>query len=299
MRVLYLTDTHLGIAATYRGAPEGWSRAQDHQRAFDTALDAVWQGPPVAAVVHSGDLFDRSHPPADAVEHAVEAFRRVARAVPVYIIPGNHDRHGLARHFASVTGVTVGDAAFTARVGDARIGFVPWHRDPDAWAGSARRLAATEGYDVLVAHQAFDGAQVPGYRFTARPGDETVGPRHIPSGVHTILCGHIHPRQSHAVGPATVHYPGSTERTAFSEREETKGYAELTFGRRIDVRFVDLPTRAMHEVHAEADVGHVRPGALVRLGRDARHPDIEAAVVARGGWVLPWSPPSRQLRMFG
>lgn len=299
MRIVYLTDTHLGLAHSYRGAPEGWSRADDHRAAFDRALRAATEVPDIDAVIHSGDVFDRSHPPAAAVAHAVAAFTEVARQVPVYLIPGNHDRNGIAHHFAGIPGVTVSDRPYTARVGEARVGFMPFLRDPDAWGHSVRRLAQQDGFDVLVAHQAFDGATVPGYRFTARPGDETIGEQHLPAGVHTVLCGHIHPRQVRRLGRATVYYPGSTERTSFSEREETKGYAVLELGATVRVDFVDLPSRSMTEIRSAGEVAQVHPGSLVRLAPTARHVDIEAAALERGGWVAPWSPPSRQQRMFG
>ncbi|MSP54769.1 MAG: hypothetical protein EXR69_04060 [Myxococcales bacterium] len=65
MRILHVTDSHLGIRWHFRGAPTGWSRADDHLLSFKAALanatDAVFDR--VDAVIHSGDLFDRSHPP--------------------------------------------------------------------------------------------------------------------------------------------------------------------------------------------------------------------------------------------
>jgi hypothetical protein len=50
------------------------------------------------------------------------------------------------------------------------------------------------------------------------------------------------------VGGAAVVCPGSTERTAFSGRHETKGYARWELGRQVGHRFVDLPSRPMVQV---------------------------------------------------
>lgn len=90
MRVLHVSDTHLGAAGWARGAPPGWSRADDHLAAFRRALCT-----PADLIVHTGDVFDRSRPPARAVREAVDLLVETARRVPVVLLAGNHDRRGL------------------------------------------------------------------------------------------------------------------------------------------------------------------------------------------------------------
>ena len=95
MRILQLSDTHLGVRSRPPiGAPPGWSRADDHRLAFDRALALAVD---VDLVVHTGDLFDRSRPPRKAAEEAIAALAAVARRVPVIVLRGNHDRRGLHR----------------------------------------------------------------------------------------------------------------------------------------------------------------------------------------------------------
>ncbi len=301
MRLLHLTDTHLGIKRYFRGAPAGWTRAEDHLAAFRQALDYALTGdPPVDAVIHSGDVFDRSHPPADAVAAATTALAEVARKVPVYVFPGNHDGLGLLHSgegvLGRIPGVTVADHPTAIVVRGVRIGLLPFCRSPAAWGANAASLGSC---DLLVAHQAFHGARVAGFTFRAGSDPETIGEELIPATTRAILCGHIHPRQSHTLGPATVYYPGSTERTAFAERRETKGFSIFEFDRVGRCRTVDLPSRPMVEVHSERDLVHVRDGALVRLTPTARTRDIEQAALARGGWVVPWKYPERQVTLFG
>lgn len=301
MRLLHLTDTHLGIKRRFRGSPDGWTRADDHLAAFRKALDHACEGDePVDAVIHSGDVFDRSHPPPDAVAAARAALAAVARHVPVYLLPGNHDALGLSHQgegeLARIPGVTVADAAVAITIRGARIGLLPFRRSPAEWRANAQELGEC---DVLVAHQAFHGARVAGFTFRAGSDPETIGVEDVPAHTKTVLCGHVHPRQSHTLGPATVYYAGSTERTAFAERRETKGYGVFELGRVGRYRHVDLPSRPMLEVHWERDVESVRPGALVRLAPNARTRDIEDDVLARGGWVVPWKAPERQVALFG
>ncbi|MFN7142481.1 MAG: hypothetical protein ACK4YP_01795, partial [Myxococcota bacterium] len=122
---------------------------------------------------------------------------------------------------------------------------------------------------------------------------------HLPAGVHHFLCGHIHPRQAVHVGDALVVHPGATERTAFSERDEAKGVALWELEGAVTWRWIDLPARPMHVVRTAADLAGVPAEGLVRLEGDARHGEVERAVLARGGWVEAWAAPSPQLRLFG
>ena len=227
-------------------------------------------------------------------------------------MPGNHDRLGLLHlaggGFGRIPGLTVTDHALAVDVQGACIGLVPYHREPSAWAAASRSLGDC---DVLVAHQAFNGARAGGYRFLTSVDPETIGAQHLPPSARTILSGHIHPRQSHTVrhtlGHAvTVHYPGSTERTAFSERHEPKGCGLLELGSAgsgppLRYRTLDLPTRPMVEVHDEAEAEKTAAETLVRLAGSARTADIEAEVLSRGAWVLPWKATvsQRQLGLFG
>lgn len=301
MEILHVTDTHLGLRRYVRGGPPGWSRAADHLDGFRRALGPALAGE-VDLVVHSGDLFDRSRPPAEAVLAAGALLTEVGRQVPVVLLPGNHDRHGLLRHFPRPpSGVHVVDAPERLRVAGVSLALVPFRRDAEHWADDAGR-AWGGGADLLVAHQAFHGAWAPGITFHEGAQRDTVGVRHLPPGVRHVLCGHLHPRQVVRVGEAEVVQPGSTERTSFVERDQVKGYCRWTLDRRVTWRFVDLPTRPMAVVEGEADVAGVGPGTLVRC----RRPDLEREVEARGGWLVgphpllerPPPAPSPQLGLF-
>ncbi len=62
---------------------------------FDRALQPALDGE-MDAVVHGGDLYYRSRVPAALVERVMGALIRVAeRGVPVFIVPGNHERSRL------------------------------------------------------------------------------------------------------------------------------------------------------------------------------------------------------------
>ncbi len=298
MRLLHLTDTHLGFHGHWLGAPAGWSRSDDFLAAFDAALAPALRGE-VDAVVHTGDLFDRSQPPPAIAAAAGARLVEVARRVPTLVIPGNHDRRGLAAHLPrDAPGLTVLDEPGRWRVGDLVVAAVPWVQEADAWAVLAAR-AWNGGADLLATHMAFDGARVPGYAFRARRRPDTVAARHLPPGVRHVLCGHIHPRQAIRVGEAEVVMPGATERTATAEAGQPKGSALWTLDRAIRWRFVDGPARPLRAVRGPRDLDDLEPGTLVWLVGEGRTEELRDRALAAGGWVRRLRlRRSRQARLF-
>ncbi|MEQ1502506.1 MAG: metallophosphoesterase, partial [Myxococcota bacterium] len=232
MELLHVTDTHLGARWPLIGAPPTL-RADDHARALELALAPALREE-VDLVVHSGDLFDRSAPDRVAVAVARRLLGEAARRVPVVIIPGNHDRVGLTATIGGLPGVHVADVPERRVVGGLALGLVPYCRTAEAFAAAVAGFGAV---DLVVAHQAFDGHRLPpspgraaGFRFRVGAQAETIGAQHLPRAVRHVACGHLHPRQVVEVGHATVVTPGSTERTAFAEAGQTKGYARWRFG---------------------------------------------------------------------
>lgn len=306
MRVLHLSDTHLGAELRARGAPRGWSRADEHHHAMEAAL-APALNEEVDLVVHTGDLFDRSHPPRESVAAAIVLLSRVARRVPVLLSPGNHDRHGLLPHLSDTPGLHIFDEPGRFEHRGAAFGMVPYRREARDWTPAAKQ-ATGPGVEILFAHQSFDGARVPGFRFRAGRIPETVGPEDIPTGARVVASGHIHPRQVLRVGATRVVYCGSTERTSYAEAEETKGYTVWELGRATSWRFVDLPSRPMRWITAPEQVDEIKPAELVGLARDMRTIELEDAALARGAWLtgrparaprLPSPPPGqRQGNLF-
>lgn len=275
MRVLHVTDTHLGVVRPVRGGPRGWSRAKDH---LDALRAALAHGEAVGAelIVHSGDLFDRSKPPARAVVEGEALLRAAARWARVLILPGNHDRRGLTRWLPHPS-IEVHDRPACVDVRGVRFGLVPFHRTAEAFASAARSLGEV---DLLVAHQAFDGAKVPGLTFRVGAQRDTVGAEHLPSWTRFVMCGHLHPRQVTVLGEATVVQPGAAERTSWSERAQAKGWAVWELDGEVRWSFVDGPSRPMIEVLHDDQLGRVTEGALVRS-----RPELEPEVLRRGGWL--------------
>jgi len=291
VQILHLTDTHLGARLFVRGAPDGWTRADDHLDAMRRAL-APALAQEVDLVVHTGDLFDRSRPPRRVVAQAAALLADVARRVPVLLIAGNHDRRGLRPHLPLLTpGLHVVDQAERIVVAGLALAAVPFVADASGWQHLARR-AVGPGADLLLCHQAFDGCRVPGFTFRVGRQRDTIGAQHLPNGVRDVACGHIHPRQVLRVGDARVVMPGSTARTAFSEAGQVKGCAVWTLSKQVDVSLVDLADRTYRWVRTPDDLADVRPGTLVRCA----DPALEAPAAARGGWLCGLPPGQAAVR---
>ncbi|MFT5460631.1 MAG: exonuclease SbcD [Myxococcota bacterium] len=291
MRMLQLGDTHLGARRRLWNAPSGWSRADDHLAALEAALAPALHGE-VDLVVHTGDLFDRSRPPARAIDGACRLFRQVARRAPLVLLAGNHDRHGLRPSLGGGGGnLHVVDTPTRLSVAGLVLALVPHRRRAEEWAVAARQAVGC-GVDLLITHQGFAGARVPGFTFQVGRPAETVDARHLPSGVPLVLSGHLHPRQVVRCGGTPVVYAGSTERTSFSERHQTKGTVRWIDGR---WRFDDLPTRPMVVLQDADDLSDIRPGTLVGMAPERLRSWARPAAALGGIVALPPKPrPSRQ-----
>ena len=95
LRVLFVSDTHLGFDQPARPRVERRRRGPDFFECLKHALEPALRGE-ADVVVHGGDLLYRSRVPASLVHHALTPLVRVADAgVPVLLVPGNHERGAL------------------------------------------------------------------------------------------------------------------------------------------------------------------------------------------------------------
>lgn len=239
MEILHLSDTHLGRRG--RADAQGASLTDQHLWAFRQALKPAFAGE-VGLVLHTGDVFDRSRPPPRAMAQAAALLRELARRVPVLILGGNHDRDRLHRSLPmGVPGLHVVRGAASLDVAGLRLACVNYVRDAAAW-GRAARKAWGGGADLLLCHQAVDGARVPRFTFRVGRQRDTVGEQHLPPGARWVLCGHIHPRQVVRVGGAQVVHPGATVRTSHAEGSEPKSVVRWSLGRCVQWAYTELPS---------------------------------------------------------
>jgi DNA repair exonuclease SbcCD nuclease subunit len=92
VRVLFVSDTHLGFDLPSRPRGVRRRRGKDFFDNFERALEPARRGE-VDVVVHGGDLLYRSRVPLWLAERSLAPLERVAfSGVPVLLVPGNHER---------------------------------------------------------------------------------------------------------------------------------------------------------------------------------------------------------------
>jgi DNA repair exonuclease SbcCD nuclease subunit len=279
LRILLLADSHLGFDLPARPRVERRRRGHDFLANYAAALQPALMGE-VDIVVHGGDVFDRPSVVPTVAYQALEPLRRVAdRGVPVFIVPGNHERSRIPHaRFASHPMVHVFDRprTFVADVRGMRVGLTGFPYERDGVRGRFTALLdqsewSNEPADlrVLCMHHCAEGATVGPGDYTFTTASDVVRLRDIPPAFSAVLSGHIHRQQvltadlSRRQIETPVLYPGSIERTSFAEMHEPKGFMVVHLGRgdgRAQWEFRRLPARPM--VRQELVAGGLDPNAL-------------------------------------
>ena len=262
IRILLLADTHIGFDLPLRPRVERRRRGHDFLANYAAALDPALAGE-IDIVVHAGDVFDRPTIHSTVAYQALEPLRRVAtRGVPVFVVPGNHERARLPHaRFASHPNVHVFDTArtFVVEVRGTRIALAgfPYERSnvrsrfPDLLRQTEwEKEPAT--HRMLCIHQCVEGATVGPSDFTFTSGEDVVRLHDVPSEFRAVLAGHIHRHQVLATDlrgrrlAAPVIYPGAIERTSIAEIDEPKGFMVVHVGESgARWEFRRLPARPM------------------------------------------------------
>lgn len=287
IRAILFADTHLGFDYPIRPRVERPRRGGDFFENFERVLDRARETRP-DFVVHGGDLFFRSKIPQKIVDMAYGSlFRFADEDIPLFIVPGNHERSRLPQSLLfNHPSIFIFDRprTFTVEAGGATVALAgfPCERN-DIRPRFGELLEQTEWRSVttdvrlLCLHQAVEGAVVGPADFTFRGGGDVIRRRDLPPELDAVLCGHIHRQQILAdeVGRSPgglcrspngsgrtppVIYPGSIERTSLAEKDEEKGYYELTWRRGaggawwMETSFVRLPARPMVDVTIDSGV---------------------------------------------
>ena len=297
LRLLFLSDSHLGLDLPGRPRVERPRRGDDLFASFERALEPASRGE-AGVVVHGGDLFYRSRVPAWLAARVFSRLADLADAgVDLFWVPGNHERGAVPRglllthprvrvfdrprtFLLSRDGVTLALAGFP---------YAPRVRDDapsllDATGATSARADAR----LLCLHQAVEGATVGPSDYVFRSGVDVLRGSDVPPGFAALLSGHIHRAQVLARDlfgrplAAPVLFAGSTDRVSFAERFEPKGSFLLELspdgspGGRATWAFREHPVRPMAVVdldpapaglsgRIEAALARLEPRSLVRL----------------------------------
>jgi exonuclease SbcD len=263
MRLLFLSDTHLGFDLPRRPPRPGAGAARPRRGAdffatLEAALAPARRGE-VDAVLHGGDLLYRSRVPAWLADAALAPLRQVAESgLPVLLVPGNHERgrmpypllalHPRLHLFDRPRTVALEAGGLRVAVSGFPYAQEVRARFP-ALLAEARRGAPEADLRLVVMHQCVEGATCGPGCFTFRGAPDVVRRADLPRDAAAVLCGHIHRHQVLTGDGPPVVYAGSTERTSAAEAGEEKValIVELDGGGLAGVRAIPMPERAVPE----------------------------------------------------
>lgn len=280
MRVLHTSDWHLGRRL------HGFSLLDHQAIVLDALVDAVREER-IDVVLLSGDVYDRSVPPLEAVALCSETLARMrAAGAVVVVISGNHDsatRLGFGREVLAEAGVHVatdiaraGQPVIVASADGEPVAIYPIpYLEPEAarhaldkpearthdallraaLARCRRDLDSRPGLRSIAVAHAFvtGGAESSSEKQLVVGGSAEVGLGAFRSFDYVAL-GHLHGRQT--FGDGRVRYAGSPLAYAFDEAAHVKGawIVDLAADGTRTVAPLDLPVpRAMAEVHGTVD----------------------------------------------
>ena len=269
MKLIHLSDLHLGKRIY------GFSMIEDQRYILEQILDIVNKEKP-DGVILAGDLYDKSIPPAEAVQLFDWFLTALSnKGLAVFVISGNHDS---AERIAFGAGLMSGNHVYVSPVYDGTVKKVELEDEygpVDIWlmpflkpvtVRQALKEEKIEGYqnavetvlsnlkidtnrrNVMAAHQFVTGAVLCESEELNVGGLDQIGAE-VFDDFDYVALGHIHSPQK--AGRDSVRYCGTPLKYSFSETEQTKSFTvvELFEKGRVEIRTIPLvPLRDMRKL---------------------------------------------------
>jgi DNA repair exonuclease SbcCD nuclease subunit len=286
VKIVHLSDTHLGYSAYAKVTPDGINqREQDVYDSFKQAIDRIIEiGPDL--VVHAGDVFHTARPSNRAITQALIGFQRLSsQGIPSVVIAGNHSMPRIRSSSCILESITLFphiNVAFKGIYEEFRIDGALVHCVPHCGteeemirAFDAVKPSGQAELNILLTHAGLtaDVDYVMGeFNELKVPAKMVIYHAHM----DYIALGHYH--RWIKVGEG-AYYSGSTERFGFSDAGHPCGFLEVDLpeGRvkyhELEVReMVRLPEIDCHDLTPEEILertsglsGQVGPGTIVQL----------------------------------
>lgn len=271
MRLVHISDTHLGFSAYSRLDPvEGINqRETDTYRAFEQAIDKAIELRP-DLVVHSGDLFDTVRPQNRAIAFALRQLLRLSEAgIETVLISGNHstprlrETGNIFRIFEHLKGIhpVHEPGAKKVVIGDVAVYAVPHSTTPPlAEVVSGLIPSKDDRHRVLVLHAGILDSST--YRMDEF-NEQNVPLSALDGTWDYVALGHFH---QFAKVSNNAYYAGSTERLAFGESTHRKGIVEVDLGGH-SVKFHELDIRDMIDLE-DLDASNLAASEILRGAKE-------------------------------
>jgi DNA repair exonuclease SbcCD nuclease subunit len=206
IKYLFLSDTHFGI--NFANIPRNKLKYTHGTRFFDAFTEVISNSikrEGIDFILHGGDFFNRSKPPAHVIQKATSILLKAAEDVPVYIVPGNHERSklpiGLLKYQENINIFSEPCSYFFTKGNiTLRIAGFPYIRHnakeklriilKQAWDNQVDKFPSPSDYNILLLHQLIQGSKIEHYTFYK--GHNVIKFRDLFSKFHLIATGHVH-----------------------------------------------------------------------------------------------------------
>lgn len=268
MRFIHLSDLHIGKRVN------GFSMLEDQRFILKQILEIAEN---TDAAVIAGDVYDKTIPPAEAVELFDEFLTSLSeKHIPVLIISGNHDsaeRIAFASKIINKQNIYI-SGVFRGSLDKITIDDIDFYLMPfikpvhvkqffpdtkiESYEDAVKTILQNTNIDttrknVLIAHQFITCS----HHETLRCDSESVsvgGIDNIDVSVFDcfdyVALGHIHNAQS--IGRDSVRYAGSPLKYSFSEARHNKSVTVVTIDEEVKTELIPLtPIRDMREIKGD------------------------------------------------
>jgi len=203
---LHLADTHFGVH--YALKPRNLQRRAYGDlffRKINEVIRTALFKHKVDFILHAGDFFNRSRPPPEVINRAVKPFIKAADKIPIFLLPGNHERSKLplgllfyhdrinlfvkpSSYYFEKNGMRIKITGFPYVRYSLKTKFA--HLIRKAWNNSHEDEKKQPHYSILLIHQLIGGSRIENHTFWDGPN---VIPFHqIPETFNLVTCGHVH-----------------------------------------------------------------------------------------------------------
>lgn len=275
LKLLVFSDTHLGFDYPMRPRIKIRRRGEEFFSNFNHVLNYGLKNN-VDYILHLGDLFFRCKVHNDIVKRAYSKLLSTAdKGIKIILVPGNHDCSRLPLiSILSHPNIHIFEKAkvISFPILGKNINFAGFpfirknlHDEFHKYLEIFRSNISANDINILLMHQTIQGAQVGQINYTFGSGPDILLKKMMPEDYDLILCGHIHryqiiPFQQNNTSnyKNKIIFTGSTERTSFAEKNETKGFLKIGLNpaktnpiEHLD--FVPLPSRKMVDIQIDSE----------------------------------------------
>lgn len=258
MKILHVSDTHLGYSAYRKSTENGINqREQDVYNAFEQFVDYAIKTKP-DLIIHSGDLFDSVRPSNRAITFSLKQIIRLSKnKIPMIMISGNHEQPKLIEtgHIFSIFDHIenihqISNSKYEKHIFEINkekimVHAIPQCNSKQEFNNEIKKLKTSSDvdYNILVSHGAVTGIQA----FSMNEFNELMIPAKILSrDFDYIALGHYHKYSKLA---ENAFYSGSTENFTFTDAGDRKGFVELELDKKgLKHNFVEIKTRPMVDI---------------------------------------------------